>query len=83
MDKILMRQEYRATLVRQDMTEEVKEERVVVKQQCEGRTGVAKSKVDSRPCPEVVDTGETKTVVGEEVVVVQDLSLCQTSSCVA
>ncbi|MPC16280.1 hypothetical protein E2C01_009102 [Portunus trituberculatus] len=40
---------------------------------CEGCTGVTKSKVDCRPCPEVVDTGVAKTVVWEEVVAVQDL----------
>ncbi|MPC17080.1 hypothetical protein E2C01_009925 [Portunus trituberculatus] len=57
--------------LRQDLTE-VKEESVAVKQQCEGRIGVVESEVDGRPCPEVVDTGAAKTVVGEEVVAVQD-----------
>ncbi|MPC91064.1 hypothetical protein E2C01_086077 [Portunus trituberculatus] len=54
----------------QDLMEEFKEKRVAVKQQCEGRTGVAKSEVDGRPCPEMVDIGAAKTVVGEEVVAV-------------
>ncbi|MPC39384.1 hypothetical protein E2C01_032919 [Portunus trituberculatus] len=76
-----MRQEYRAALVRQDLTEEVKEELVAGKQQCEGRTGVAESVVDSRLCPEVVDTGAAKTVVGEEVVVVQDLHVADQQLC--
>ncbi|MPC36927.1 hypothetical protein E2C01_030396 [Portunus trituberculatus] len=64
-----------------DMTGEVKKERVVVKQKCEGHTGVAESVVDSRPCPEVVDTGAAKTIVGEEVVAVQDLPVADEQLC--
>ncbi|MPC63623.1 hypothetical protein E2C01_057723 [Portunus trituberculatus] len=79
--RIEARQEYRATLVRHDKTEEVMEEREAVKQQCEGRTGVAESVVDGRPCPKVVDAGAAKTVVGEEVVAVQDLPVADRQLC--
>ncbi|XP_045137482.1 uncharacterized protein LOC123519898 [Portunus trituberculatus] len=67
--------------LRQDLTEEFKEELVAVRQQCEGRTGVAESVVGSRPCPEVVDTGSGKTVIGEEVVAVQDLPVADRQLC--
>ncbi|MPC46715.1 hypothetical protein E2C01_040441 [Portunus trituberculatus] len=63
------------------MTEQVMEDRVVMKQQCEGRSGVAESVVDGRPCHEVVDTGAVKTVVGEEVVAVQDLPVSDRQLC--
>ncbi|MPC56420.1 hypothetical protein E2C01_050381 [Portunus trituberculatus] len=75
------RRKINAAMVRQDLTEEIKEELVVVKQQCEGRSGVVESEVDGRPCPEVVDTGAAKTVVGEEVVAVQDLPVSDWQLC--
>ncbi|MPC68411.1 hypothetical protein E2C01_062611 [Portunus trituberculatus] len=79
--RIERREKYEATLVQQDMTEEVKEEWVAVRQQCEGRTGVIESAVDGRLCPELVDTGAAKTVVREEVVAVQDLPVADWQLC--
>ncbi|MPC34663.1 hypothetical protein E2C01_028059 [Portunus trituberculatus] len=76
-----MKQELSAPMVQQDMTEEIKEELVAVKQQCEGCTGVVESEVDSCPFPEVVDTGAAKTIVGEEVVAVQDLPVSDWQPC--
>ncbi|MPC45833.1 hypothetical protein E2C01_039539 [Portunus trituberculatus] len=37
--------------------------------------------VDSCPCPEVVDTGTAKTVVGEEVVAMQDFPVADRQLC--
>ncbi|MPC82704.1 hypothetical protein E2C01_077385 [Portunus trituberculatus] len=48
----LMREEMRAAVgLRQDLSEEFKEELVSVRQQCEGCTEVIESKVDGCPCP--------------------------------
>ncbi|MPC95558.1 hypothetical protein E2C01_090775 [Portunus trituberculatus] len=80
----LMREEMRAAVgetrqftlrrnkrLRQDLSKEVKEELVAVRQK--GCTGVIESMVDGRPCPVVVDTGAAKTVIKEEVVAAQHL----------
>ncbi|MPC63856.1 hypothetical protein E2C01_057963 [Portunus trituberculatus] len=58
---------------RQDLLEEVKEELVAVRQQCEGHIGVVESQVDSHPCAVVVDIGAVKTIIREEAVAVKDL----------
>ncbi|MPC62318.1 hypothetical protein E2C01_056402 [Portunus trituberculatus] len=65
----------------QEAAAEVKEELVAVRQQCEGRTGVAESEVDTHPCPGVGDTGAAKTIVGEEVVALQDLPVSDRQLC--
>ncbi|MPC65089.1 hypothetical protein E2C01_059215 [Portunus trituberculatus] len=75
------RKKFRVAIVWQDLTEEVKEELVAVKQQCKECTGVVESEADGRLCPEVVDTGAAKTVVGEEVVAAQDLPVSDWQLC--
>ncbi|MPC27112.1 hypothetical protein E2C01_020272 [Portunus trituberculatus] len=75
------RQATSAAMMRQDLTEEFKEELVAVRQQCEERTEVIESQMDGRPCPVVMITGVVKTVVGKEVVVMQDLPVSDRQLC--